>query len=267
MSSSTDISSISWKEESFKTGFSTYSNSSATDNHIKEKISYFSLKDISSNRKKIILVAIIIILILVIIIMLATMIPLLAFNKTNGQSSVSAHSINTDHYTGMNVYFLVSIHQNIILRFRSESTSVSSTTITAYDVGDGGASGGSPCTSYTVVNDPLRNVNAPGLGGSCDNGDLFNTSIGGRWIRFMGIGGTMIPTTSQGLNHCGAYLAGWFNETLPSTVDMITNGTVCFDTLERNCGFIFFVSVVNCATFYVYFLPPLDVCNARYCTI
>ncbi|CAF1260983.1 unnamed protein product [Rotaria sordida] len=64
------------------------------------------------------------------------------------------------------------------------------------------------------------------MGGSCDNGPLFNTSIGGRWIRFMGTGGTIIPMASPGTNHCGAYLAGWSNGTLPSIIGTIVSGDI-----------------------------------------
>ena len=134
-------------------------------------------------------------------------------------------------------------------------------------MGGGGASGGPPCSSYTVVNDPSRNVYTPGFGGTCDNGALFNTDIDGRWIRFMGTGGTIIPGNSLGINHCGSYLAGWYNGTLPGTAGTISNGTVCFDSIGSTCIFIRSAAVANCDTFYVYFLPPVIVCNARYCTI
>jgi hypothetical protein len=136
-----------------------------------------------------------------------------------------------------------------------------------YDVGGGGASGDTPCSSYTVIDDPSRNVGGFGTGGICDAGPLFNTSIGGNWIRFIGQGGLIMPMTSPGMSHCGAFLAGWFNGTLPSTVQTITNGNVCFESYAGLCTFVVPIQVVNCATFYVYFLPPLIVCNARYCTI
>ncbi|CAF4571562.1 unnamed protein product [Rotaria sp. Silwood2] len=150
----------------------------------------------------------------------------------------------------------------------SKTSLYSSTTIsTIYDVGQGGASSEPPCSSYTVVNDPSRNIATYGMGGSCDNGLLFNTSIDGRWIRFMGTGGTIIPLTSPEINHCGAYLAGWFNGTLPSIVGTIVSGDVCFNTYSITGAFVSSVSVVNCGSFYVYFLPPVEVCNSRYCTI
>ncbi|CAF0975990.1 unnamed protein product [Rotaria sp. Silwood1] len=96
------------------------------------------------------------------------------------------------------------------------STIPTLTTSTIYDVGNGGTSNDPPCSSYTVVNDPLRSIATSGIGGSCDNGPLFNTSIGGRWIRFIGTGGTTIPLTPPGIYHCGAFLAGWYNGTSSS---------------------------------------------------
>ena len=141
------------------------------------------------------------------------------------------------------------------------------TTAITYDVGDGGVSGEPPCTSYTVVNDPSRNVNTSGMGGACDIGSLFNTSIGGRWIRFMGTGGTMIPTTPPGHQHCGAFVTTWFNGTLPSTDEIIVNGSLCLNFIVLECGYQMPISVVKCVDFYVYFLPPIIMCNARYCTI
>ncbi|CAF4806847.1 unnamed protein product, partial [Rotaria sp. Silwood2] len=100
------------------------------------------------------------------------------------------------------------------------------TASTIYDVGNDGASDDPPCLSYTVVNDPSRNIATCGAGGIYDNGSLFNKSIGGRWIRFVGTSGTIIPLTSPGANHCGAFRTGWFNGTLPSIVGTIVSGDV-----------------------------------------
>ncbi|CAM4941199.1 unnamed protein product [Rotaria socialis] len=155
----------------------------------------------------------------------------------------------------------------------SRTSSYSSTikptsTISAiYDVGNGGTSDdGSPCASYTIVNDPSRNIATSGIGGACDNGPLFNTTIGGRWIRFVGTGGIIIPLQSPGENHCGAFLAGWLNGALPTIIGVPVSGEVCFNVYGAVCQGINFVSIVNCDGFYVYFLPPMIMCNARYCT-
>ncbi|CAF4225782.1 unnamed protein product, partial [Rotaria sordida] len=38
--------------------------------------------------------------------------------------------------------------------------------------------------------------------------------------------GTIIPMASPGTNHCGAYLAGWSNGTLPSIIGTIVSGDI-----------------------------------------
>ncbi|CAF4129073.1 unnamed protein product [Rotaria sordida] len=130
-----------------------------------------------------------------------------------------------------------------------------------------GSQTGSGCSGYTEINDPTRSINNVGSYGSCDNGPIFNASNGGSWIRFVGTGGDRIPMSSAGLKHCGGYLSGWSNNTLPTTQDVVTNGTVCFETEAHECGFTVDVSIIYCsAGYYVYFLPPISVCNARYCT-
>jgi hypothetical protein len=147
------------------------------------------------------------------------------------------------------------------------SVSTISTTAIVSSVSIGSQSG-APCTSYTTINDPTRNVANTGTYGTCDRGPLFNASNDGSWIRFVGTGGTTIPMTSPGTSHCGGYLSGWFNGTLPnsSSVGTVFNGTVCFDGDAFSCLTYVIVSVANCGGFYVYLLPPVGVCNARYCT-
>ncbi|CAF4175516.1 unnamed protein product, partial [Rotaria sordida] len=113
---------------------------------------------------------------------------------------------------------------NNVNSYSSTAISMMTTISAIYDIGKGGTSGDPPCSSHTVINDPSRNIARSGIGGSCDNGPLFNTSIGGRWIRFIGTGGTIIPMASPAMDHCGAYLAGWSNGTLPSIIGTIVSG-------------------------------------------
>lgn len=191
---------------------------------------------------------------------MATIIAVRQSNNTASQSGGSTN--NANGYTSIDFCMINKKFYHFIFS-EPETTIVA----TIYDVSGGGTSGGPPCSSHTVVDDPLRSVNSSGVGGTCDNGPLFNTSIGGRWIRFTGIGGSNIPSYSPGFQHCGAYLAGWSNMTLPTTTNTSANGILCFETLVKECGFVASVTVVNCASFYVYFLPPVTFCNARYCTI
>lgn len=138
--------------------------------------------------------------------------------------------------------------------------------INYYEIGSGGDSGAWPCTSHTVINDPTRNMNTLGIGAPCDNGLFFNTTIGGRWIRFTGSGGTTIPNSSPGFNRCGAYMAGWSNSSPPAMYNSTIHGFACFDSIVAACIYSVRISIINCNSFFVYFLPELLVCNARYCT-
>ena len=133
-----------------------------------------------------------------------------------------------------------------------------------------GSQSGPPCSSYTTINDPTRSITYVGSYSGCDNGPLFNSSNNGAWIRFVGAGGTTIPTTLPGYSRCGAYASGWFNDTLPLATNVITNGTICFDSKEDICILMKLISVILCpgspTNYYVYFLPPVFGCSARYCT-
>ncbi|CAF3872161.1 unnamed protein product [Rotaria sp. Silwood2] len=154
----------------------------------------------------------------------------------------------------------------LIKSTNENSFSKTFTTVMTSSVSIGNQSG-PPCSSYTTINDPTRNVARIRPFGSCDDGPLFNTSSGGAWIRFVGSGGTLIPLSSPGGNHCGAYATGWFNGTLPTTFDTIVNGFVCFANDFNECFISFKSSVIYCiGSFYVYFLVPVSFCNARYCT-
>lgn len=130
-----------------------------------------------------------------------------------------------------------------------------------------GSQSGSACLGYTTINDPTRNSALAGSSSPCDDGQLFNSSSGGAWIRFVGTGGTTLASSPTDIGYCGAFLTGWYNATLPTTVGATVNGTVCIRTLADTCAFGLEVPVVFCpGNFYVYFLTPLPVCNARYCT-
>ena len=130
-----------------------------------------------------------------------------------------------------------------------------------------GSQTGPPCSSYTTIDDPSRNVGPTGLAGPCDDGPIFNTTNDGAWIRFVGSGGTMMPTATAGVNRCGGFLAGWFNGTLPSVPGAQNNGSACFANYIDPCFLSTNISVVYCSGgFYIYFLPPMRACNSRYCT-
>ena len=137
-----------------------------------------------------------------------------------------------------------------------------------YEVGNGGGIDSiDPCSSHTVINDPTRNFNYTQAAGVCDDSPLFTTNIGGRWIRFLGSGGTLLSSIILQHNRCGAYIPLWSNMTLPTIVNTITNGSVCIYHPHFLCIELSGTSVIKCTDFYAYFLPPVALCKARYCTM
>ncbi|CAF0790865.1 unnamed protein product [Adineta steineri] len=129
-----------------------------------------------------------------------------------------------------------------------------------------GSQSGAPCSSYTTIDDPTRNVANSGMFGTCDEGPIFNSSNSGAWIRFVGSSGTIIALSPPGSNHCGDYGAIWLNSTLPTTVGTMINGTLCYDVDGGTCYAIDTTQILYCTgSFYIYFLSPVIFCNARYC--
>ena len=131
-----------------------------------------------------------------------------------------------------------------------------------------GSQAGAPCSAYTTINDPTRSITQFGSSSRCDDGPLFNASNGGSWIRFVGTGGTIIPLSSAGMNRCGGFLTAWFNGTLPTVANVVSNQSVCVETDFTQCTWQTDVQVVLCTgNYFVYFLPPVRTCNTRYCTV
>ena len=130
-----------------------------------------------------------------------------------------------------------------------------------------GSQSGAPCSSYTTIDDPSRSVTQVGLYGTCDNGPIFNTSTGGAWIRFVGTGRTIMAMSPPAVNLCGGFLTGWFSGALPTIPGSTSDGFACVGSSGNPCLVNNTVSVTYCSgTFYIYFLPPVTMCDARYCT-
>jgi len=100
-------------------------------------------------------------------------------------------------------------------------------------------------------------------GSACDQ-SLF--SSGPQWVRFVGEGGTQIPTSPVGYNRCGTQAAGWYSGEMPDVLYTTTNGTACFQWMSSNCSYTSNIGVTNCGSYYVYRLTPTPYCGLRYCT-
>lgn len=147
-------------------------------------------------------------------------------------------------------------------------TTISIAALTSYVVI--GNQSGSPCSSYTTIDDPSRNVNYTGALWPCDNLPLFNTSNGGcAWIRFVGSGGELLASNSPDRFRCGAYMPIWTNGTLPTIIGTRGNLIIIFSTpiMDLYLPNVPTGNVMYCpGNFYIYCLIPPVLCNARFCT-
>ncbi|CAF3684254.1 unnamed protein product [Adineta steineri] len=118
------------------------------------------------------------------------------------------------------------------------------------------------CSSYTLINDTTRSVNVT-TSGNCDD-SFFGSHA--KWFRFVGVGGTQIPTSPVPIYRCNADAPGWYAGQMPTNPNTTTNGTVCFNWDSDNCNWNISISVTNCGSYYVYQLSTPPTCNLRYCT-
>ncbi|CAF4417606.1 unnamed protein product, partial [Rotaria sp. Silwood2] len=125
----------------------------------------------------------------------------------------------------------------------------------------------SQCSAYTTLDDPTRNIAAVGYALGCDTTAPFINRTYPVWIRFIGTGGTELPLQTPGMNLCGSEGTGWYDGTMPSSTGQVLNGTACFTWYTSVCRFSSSISVANCGSFYIYYLPPPPACMMRYCTI
>ncbi|CAF4229083.1 unnamed protein product [Rotaria sp. Silwood2] len=120
----------------------------------------------------------------------------------------------------------------------------------------------SQCYNYETIDDETRNKDK--IGDMVCDQNLF--SSGPRWVRFIGAGGTQIPTEAVRSKKCGTQATGWYSGEMPNVFDTTTNGNVCFAWESNACAWKTNILVTNCGSYYVYQLIAPPVCNARYCT-
>ncbi|CAF1302458.1 unnamed protein product [Adineta ricciae] len=120
------------------------------------------------------------------------------------------------------------------------------------------------CYNYTLINDPTRSIYVTSNGSSvCDQNIFSSTPI---WVRFVGSGGSTIPTSAVAYHQCNTDAPGWYSGNIPITVNTTTTGSVCFAWSGSNCSWNTTISVTNCGWYYVYELVAPPACSLRYCT-
>ena len=121
----------------------------------------------------------------------------------------------------------------------------------------------SQCSSYTVINDPTREVTYGVVPNQCDNG-FFSTST---WYRFSDMNGfNFVPTAPPAINTCGATLPGWLSGVYPYP-GATTPMTMYFSNGNAQAYSSGTWAVTQCNGFYVYNPSSgVTVCYARVCT-
>ena len=120
------------------------------------------------------------------------------------------------------------------------------------------------CYNYTVINDPTRSINVNSSGSSACDTNIFSSSP--MWVRFVGSGGSKIPTSTVASYRCNTDAPGWYSGNMPIAVNATTSGPVCFAWGGSNCSWNSTISVTNCGSYYVYELVAPPACSLRYCT-
>ncbi|CAF1128629.1 unnamed protein product, partial [Didymodactylos carnosus] len=121
----------------------------------------------------------------------------------------------------------------------------------------------SQCSTYNIINDSTRSVNYVGTGGACDSSIFNSTPI---WVRFIGSGGTKLPTSPPNIYHCGTDAPGWVNSVYPSISASTTySAKVCYYWNNDTCKWSNLIQITSCYTFYVFQLIAPSTCNLRYC--
>ena len=119
------------------------------------------------------------------------------------------------------------------------------------------------CYEHQVINDSSRSVNFGATPKTCDQSTFSSTP---RWVRFIGAGGTQIPTTPPPVSRCGTDAPGWYSGSMPTDTYSSTNGSVCYSWSVKTCNWQNNIQVTNCGSFFVYQLTKPPQCSLRYCT-
>lgn len=119
------------------------------------------------------------------------------------------------------------------------------------------------CSNYEELNTHDRSHHETNNGSALQCDDSFH---GMRWYRFMGDGGTTMPTSCVPLNRCGTHHPGWLQGSHPTQEEWTVYRSVCFTWPGDCCKWSTIIRVRNCGEFYLYDLTKAPVCDSRYCS-
>ena len=115
------------------------------------------------------------------------------------------------------------------------------------------------CHNYATLYKAHRKVTYTYNHHYCDN------SIGPGWFRFDGAAGKRMASSCPPIDRCGTSATGWLTGGHPSVADGQVSRNVCFHHLGNRCYYSTKIQVINCASYYVYYLIGTPACSLRYC--
>ena len=88
---------------------------------------------------------------------------------------------------------------------------------------------------------------------------------GSAWYRFSG--NRVLPEYPPIKNRCGTNAPGWLTVSHPQhTGQKISSAKVCFHWSDSYCRWHTYISIRNCGSYFVYYLPDTPGCSMTYCS-
>ena len=123
----------------------------------------------------------------------------------------------------------------------------------------------SECLNYQILSDETRSVGYFSASALCDDG------LATGWYRFMGKAGTQLPEQPIMDPHispyrCSTHATSWMTKPHPSIWEDKVERTVCFRYSGVRCYYSpVKIFVINCGSYFVYYLKRTPGCSYRYC--
>ena len=123
----------------------------------------------------------------------------------------------------------------------------------------------SECLNYQILSNETRSVGYFSASLQCDDG------LATGWYRFMGKAGTQLPEQPimdpiSSPFRCSTHATSWMTKPHPSIWEGKVERAVCFRWGWTRClGSSIQTFVINCGSYFVYYLQRTPACYYRYC--
>ena len=126
------------------------------------------------------------------------------------------------------------------------------------------------CRTYNILNSLIRSTSNSVASSYCDY-SLYHNPMpdwkGTSWYRFQSqTSSGKMPEQPIPTNRCGAHATGWLSTSHPSKTGESIQAIVCFNFYGETCKWQTDVTVTNCGSYFVYYLPDTNACSLAYCS-